>query len=86
MDKGDTGCRQSFIIFAKASIEAEPSEGTFHNPTAGQYGETLLLLWAKNRPKAEAEALRNPCLQRVTIGSVNPDETQFLAEAAASSE
>ena len=36
--------------------------------------------------KAEAKTLRNPSLQRAAIGAVNPDETQFLAETAASSE
>ena len=36
MDKGDTGCGQSFIVFGKATIEAESSEGTFDNPTTGQ--------------------------------------------------
>ena len=86
MDKGDTGCGQSFIVFAKATIEAEPSEGAFHHPTTGQYGEAFLLLRAEDRPKAEAKTLRNPSLQRATLGAVNPDETQFLAETAASSE
>ena len=86
MDKGDTTRRQSFIVFAKATIEAEPSEGTFHNPTTGQYGETFLFLRPEDWLKAEAKTLRNPSLQRAAIGAVNPDETQFLAETAASSE
>jgi len=86
MDKGDTACRQSFIVFGKATIEAKPGEGAFHDPTTGQYGETFLLLRAEDRLKAEAKALCNPSLQRAAIGSVNPNETQFLAEAAASSE
>ncbi len=40
----------------------------------------------EDRPKTEAKALCNPSLRRATIGAVNPDETQFLAETAASSE
>ena len=36
--------------------------------------------------KAKAKTLRNPSLQRAAIGADNPDETQFLAETAASSE
>ena len=56
MDKGDTAFGQSFIVFAEATIEAEPSEGTFHNPTTGQYGETFLLLRAEDRPQAERES------------------------------
>ncbi len=49
MDKGDTACGQSFKVFAEATIEAKPSEGTFHHPATGQYGETLLLLRAEDR-------------------------------------
>ncbi len=41
---------------------------------------------AEDRLKAEAKTLRNPSLQRAALGAVNPDETQFLADAAASSE
>ena len=84
MDKGDTAFGQSFIVFAEATIEAKPSEGAFHHPTTGQYGETLLLLRAEDRLKAKAKTLRNPSLQRAAIGAVNPDETQFVAETAAS--
>ncbi len=62
MDKGDTARRLSFIVFAKATIEAEPSEGTFHNPTTGQYGETFLFLRPEDWLKAEAKTLRNPSL------------------------
>ena len=86
MDKGDTAFGQSFIVFAEATIEAKPSEGAFHHPTTGQHGETLLLLRAEDRLKAKAKTLRNPSLQRAAIGAVNPDETQFPAETAASSE
>ena len=86
MDKGDTAFGQSFIVFAEATIEAEPSEGAFHHPTTGQYGETLLLLRAEDRLKVEAKTLCNPSLQRAALGAVNPDETQFLTETAASSE
>ena len=45
-----------------------------------------MLLRAEDRLKTEAKALRNPSLQRAAIGAVNPDETQFVAETAASSE
>ena len=86
MDKGDTAFGQSFIVFAEATIKAKPSEGAFHHPPTGQYGESLLLLRAEDRLKAKAKTLRNPSLQRAAIGAVNPDETQFLAETAASSE
>ena len=86
MDKGDTAFGQSFIVLSEATIEAKASEGAFHHPTTGQYGETLLLLRAQDRLKAKAKTLRNPSLQRAAIGAVNPDETQFPAETAASSE
>ena len=86
MNKGDTAFGQSFIVFAEATIKAKPSEGAFHHPPTGQYGESLLLLRAEDRLKAKAKTLRNPSLQRAAIGAVNPDETQFLAETAASSE
>ena len=45
-----------------------------------------MLLPAEDRLQAEAKTRRNPSLQRAAIGAVNPDETQFLAETAASSE
>ena len=86
MDKGSTTRRQSFIVFARATIKAEPGEGAFHKPTTGQYGETFLLLPTEDRFKAKTKTLRNPSLQRAALGAVNPDETQFRAETAASSE
>ena len=45
-----------------------------------------MLLRAEDRSKAKAKPLRDPFLPRATIGAVNPDETQLLAETAASSE
>ena len=76
IDHGLAGLGQFFIVFAETAIPSQPSEGPFHHPPVGEYGETGDVVASFDDFQHPTAKLKRPVNQLPRITAVSPDRLE----------
>ncbi len=86
LDESHATFRETLVVLGVTTMESQPGEGAFDNPSARQNGESFLIIRSQDRLQSATEMFSNPVHKRATIGAIHPDETQFLAASSHAAE
>ena len=68
--------RQFFVVFTEPSVAAQPPQGAFHNPSAGQHLKAMAVFSAfdhRNQPASQGES---PLHQLSCVSAIGPNQLE----------